>query len=173
MSVMPEKLINFRVYQDGNDLLGIADVSLPSLEAMSETIKGAGIAGEIDSPTIGHYKSIEVSLTWRSILRDSVELASPDGKHLDLRGSQQMYDPKAGKYKTMPVKCVLQCVPKKMELGKFDPATAVGNTNTFEAYYIKLTVDNKDVLEIDKYNYIAKFGDEDALGSVREDLGLA
>ena len=50
---VPEKLINFRVYQDGADLLGVADVSLPSLEAMTETVKGAGVAGEVDSPVLG------------------------------------------------------------------------------------------------------------------------
>ena len=52
---VPEKLINFRVYLDGNNLIGVADVELPSIEAMTETVKGAGIAGEIDSPTLGHF----------------------------------------------------------------------------------------------------------------------
>ena len=35
MANVPEKLINFKVYQDGNDLVGIADVQLPSLDAMT------------------------------------------------------------------------------------------------------------------------------------------
>jgi phage tail tube protein FII len=43
----------------------------------------------------------------------------------------------------------------------------------FEVQYLKLYVDGKEVAEIDKYNYIAKFGDDDALASVRADLGLA
>ncbi len=43
---VPEKLINFRVYEDGDDLVGVADVTLPTLDAMTETVKGAGIAGE-------------------------------------------------------------------------------------------------------------------------------
>ena len=41
---VPERLINFRVYNDGNDLLGVANVDLPSIEAMSDTVSGAGIA---------------------------------------------------------------------------------------------------------------------------------
>ena len=36
-NVVPEKLINFRAYNDGNDLLGVTDVQLPSLDAMTET----------------------------------------------------------------------------------------------------------------------------------------
>ncbi len=39
---VPERLINFRVYNDGNDLLGVANVDLPSIEAMSDTVSGAG-----------------------------------------------------------------------------------------------------------------------------------
>ena len=57
---VPEKLINFRVYENGNDLIGIADVTLPKVDYMTETVKGAGIAGEIDSPVKGHYSSMEV-----------------------------------------------------------------------------------------------------------------
>ena len=52
---VPEKLINFRVYEDGDDLVGVADVTLPTLDAMTETVKGAGIAGEVESPVMGHY----------------------------------------------------------------------------------------------------------------------
>ena len=38
---IPERLINFRVYNNGNDLLGVATVELPELEAMSDTVSGA------------------------------------------------------------------------------------------------------------------------------------
>ena len=37
-----ERLVNFRVYNEGNDLLGVATVDLPELSAMSDTVSGAG-----------------------------------------------------------------------------------------------------------------------------------
>ena len=43
-NTVPEKLINYKVYLDGSDMVGLADVELPNFEAMTETIKGAGIA---------------------------------------------------------------------------------------------------------------------------------
>ena len=52
---IPERLIGFRVYNDNNDLLGIATVTLPMIEAMTDTVSGAGIAGEVESPVLGHY----------------------------------------------------------------------------------------------------------------------
>ena len=53
-NVVPEKLINFRAYNDGNDLLGVTDVQLPSLDAMTETVKGAGTVSytHLTLPTI-------------------------------------------------------------------------------------------------------------------------
>ena len=43
---IPERLINFNIYKDGiRGVLGVADVELPSLEAMTDTLTGAGIAG--------------------------------------------------------------------------------------------------------------------------------
>ena len=86
-NVVPEKLINFRAYNDGNDLLGVTDVQLPSLDAMTETVKGAGIAGEVDSPVLGHFGSMETVLNWRTISKPGMNLASQKGVSLDLRGS--------------------------------------------------------------------------------------
>ena len=92
MANVPEKLINFKVYQDGNDLVGIADVQLPSLDAMTETVKGAGIAGEFDSPVLGHFGSMETVLNWRTLEKRNIMLAMQTGVNLDLRGAQQIYD---------------------------------------------------------------------------------
>ena len=59
---IPQKLINCRVYNNGTDLIGIADVDLPKLEPMTDTVKGAGVAGEIDDPVLGHYKAMVMSV---------------------------------------------------------------------------------------------------------------
>lgn len=170
---VPEKLINFRVYQNGSDLIGIADVTLPNLEAMTETVKGAGIAGEIDSPVLGHYSSMELELNWRTLEKPNVILASPKGVQLDLRAAQQVYDSSAGAYVVRPVKIVVSGVPKNTEPGKLDVGTTSDTKNTIEVNYIKITIDGEDVLEVDKFNYICNIGGTDYLAEVREALGLA
>lgn len=169
---VPEKLINFRVYEDGTDLVGVADVQLPSLESMTETVKGAGIAGEVESPVLGHYSSVEVVLNWRTLEKSNVLLARPSGVHLDLRGAQQVYDSGSGKFVVRPVKCVIQGVPKKTELGKLDVGTTSDTSNTIEAVYIKISIDGETLLELDKYNYICVIGDVDYMAEIREALGL-
>lgn len=170
---VPEKLINFRVYKDSTDFIGIADVTLPTLEAMTETVSGAGIAGEIDSPTLGHLGSMETVLNWRTLEKNNLALAAPEGVQLDMRGAQQVYDSSTGKYVVRPVKIALMGVPKSTEMGKLEPGTTTDTANTLETTYIKIDIDGESVLEYDKYNYIFSVGSNDYLSAVREALGLA
>lgn len=169
---VPEKLINFRVYEDGDDLVGVADVTLPTLDAMTETVKGAGIAGEVESPVMGHYSSMTLELNWRTLEKPNVLLSSPKGVHLDLRGAQQVWDSGEGAFIVRPVKVVVSGVPKSTELGKLDVGTTSDTKNTIEVNYLKVTIDGGNVLELDKYNYICNIGGTDYLSDVREALGL-
>ena len=59
---------------------------------MTETVKGAGIAGEFDSPVLGHFGSMETVLNWRTLEKRNIMLAMQTGVNLDLRGAQQIYD---------------------------------------------------------------------------------
>ncbi len=170
--MIPEKLINFRVYQDGDDLVGVSDVTLPKLEAITETVKGAGIAGEIDSPTMGHFGSMELELNWRSLDKSNIVLAKPTGVALDLRGAVQMNDNKSGTLSSLPVKIVVRGIAKNTDLGKLEMGATTDTKNTIEVTYIKIDVDGSTVLEIDKYNYICRIDGDDFLSNVRTALGL-
>lgn len=170
--MVPEKLINFRVYQDGDDLLGISDVTLPKLDSITETVKGAGVAGEIDDPTIGHFGSMELELNWRSLVKSNIVLAKPTGVHLDLRGACQGHDSAKNVLKMMPVKIVVEGTPKSTDLGKLDMGATTDTKNTIEVTYIKITVDGETVLEIDKFNYICVIGGVDYMADIRDALGL-
>lgn len=168
-----EKLVNFRVYNNSNDLLGVATVDLPELSAMTDTVSGAGIAGEVDSPVLGHFQSMSVTLHWRTIEAAAMGLAAQKAHHLEIRGSQQRYDAGSGLYSTVPVRLVVKGTPKTTSLGSFEPGSTTDTTTELEASYLKLVIGGKEVVEIDKYNYIARFGGSDALQSVRADLGLS
>lgn len=170
---IPERLIGFRVYNDSNDLLGIANVTLPTIESMTDTVSGAGIAGEVETPVLGHYGSMTTTLSWRTIEKGALTLAAPGAHQIEVRGSQQIYDAANGSLATKPVRLSMKVFAKSTNLGKFETGATTDTEQEFEVAYFKLYVDGKAVAEIDKYNYVAKFGDTDALASVRSDLGLA
>jgi len=169
---VPEKLINFRVYRDGEDLLGAADVELPSLESMTDTVSGAGVAGEVDTPILGHYGSMSLTLNWRTVTRNTTILAQPQAHQLDLRGAMQVYDASNGVYKTVPLKVVCKAVPKNTGLGSLQAGSSQENSSEFEVNYLKVSVDGEERIEIDKYNFKCVIEGTDYLEGVRENLGL-
>lgn len=172
MNPVPEKLVSYRVFLDGTDLMGIADVTLPDLEPLTETVKGAGIAGEVASPVLGHFGSMGITLNWRTIEKKAIVLAQPKAHPLDIRGSQQVYDSGSGQYKTMPIRVVARAIPKKTGLGKLSPGATTDTANEFEVSYLKVWVNGEKMIEIDKYNYICFIAGTDFLADIRADLGL-
>ena len=65
---IPTKINNYNVYNEGEKLLGVGDeLTLPDFEATSETVSGAGILGEIDDPTIGHFGNMQLEIPFRTL----------------------------------------------------------------------------------------------------------
>ncbi len=173
-NLVPDKLINAKIYLEGRtDLLGTADVELPSLDYMTESITGLGLAGEIETPTIGHFQSLPFSFSWNVINEKATGLLAPKAHHLDIRASIQKYDGGTGELINKPVKVLLRGLPKKVSLGKLEPGKQMENSTELECVYVKMWIDGEVVLEIDKFNFICNINGEDALASVRSDLGMA
>lgn len=166
-----DKLATFLVNKDGKEEVGIADVDLPDLEYMSDKMSGAGISGEVEMPTIGHYSSMTTKLSWRVITNSSIDLSSPRAHDLEFIGAQQEYDATAGEIKVKSVKINTRLIPKKMGLGKLEVSNKTGTSNEFETLYLKVTIDDKEVLEIDKFNRISKVGGVDYMQAIRTALG--
>lgn len=169
---IPEKLNNFTAYRNGSEFLGVADVDLPDLESMTETVNGAGIAGEIDSPNIGHFASMTTTINWRVLDRANFKLARQEVQALDFRGSIQAFDPTAGGYKQIPVKVTIRGLPKTTPLGSLAVGSTMDNSNELEVFYIKILYDNQTVVEIDKLNFICIIDGVDYLAEVRANLGM-
>ncbi len=91
-NLIPEKSINFAVYLEGRDLLGVAEGTIPALEALTSEVKGAGIAGTVESIVLGHFASTTLSLTWRTVTDDFMKLYAHRTFNLELRASLQRYD---------------------------------------------------------------------------------
>lgn len=168
---VPEKLVNARVYREGERLVGIADVELPEIEFVTETVSGLGVAGEVESPTLGHFKPMVLKLKWRTKTPAAAQLLAPKAHQLDIQASIQEWDQDKGTYATYPVKVVVKAIPKKGSLGKLEPGKPQDAEQEFEVTYIKVWVKGQEMIEADKYNFIYKVDGVDYLESVRRDLG--
>lgn len=172
VNVVRDKLINFEVFAGGDRKLGMADVTLPSIEYKTATLSGAGIGGEIEMPTPGQTSSMELELNWRTLNDDAAKLLAMKAQDLELRGANENYDAGTGEIISEAVKINVRGLPKKGDLGSFKPADHTDTKTTLELVYFKMTVDGKRTVEIDKLNYIHYVDGTDYMASVRKALGL-
>jgi hypothetical protein len=168
---IPEKIVNFNVYNEAEKLVGItAEVTLPNLENMTETISGAGIAGEFESPTPGHFGSIQIDIPFRVILDQSFKMMVPGGQIIYLRASQQSYDVAAGQINHRGLKITLKVLPKGVNLGTLGVGRPTETTNALEVVYMKIEENGTVLLELDKMNFIYIVNGVDVLAQVRQQI---
>lgn len=68
MSLLPELINNYNVYNRGSQWIGVTgDVELPSLESLTETMEGAGMLGEVDVSAVGHFASGQMTVPFVTV----------------------------------------------------------------------------------------------------------
>ncbi|WP_462355089.1 phage major tail tube protein, partial [Fusobacterium ulcerans] len=96
--IIPEKLINYNLFVDGSrSESAIVDVDLPDIQFMSENITGAGIAGEIESPTLGHTSPLNMTLNIRTLIDEDFKYLEPRAYSLEIKAGMQSYNQSEGK----------------------------------------------------------------------------
>ena len=96
--IIPELLNHYNVYNDANKLVGVSgDVELPDFEAITETIEGAGVLGEIEAAATGQFSSMTIKIPFSVLYEDMFTLVnSATGVNVTLRGSARFMDPTTG-----------------------------------------------------------------------------
>jgi hypothetical protein len=170
---IPDKLVNFRCYggAGGLEFLGLTDIELPNFEAMTETIAGAGIAGEYDSPVLGHFTSQMIKLKWRATTSPGLGLLTPIHHALDCRGSIQIQDPMLGVLVTKPLNVFVRGQVKNLTLGKLEPGKVMDSECEIECASIRIVLAGVPEIELDKFNMVFKVKGVDYLRATRIDLG--
>lgn len=168
---MDNATINYRVFEDGRELLGTASADLPNLNYIIQTITGAGIAGNIDYPVIGQLEAMELGLHFRTTTKAASKLAAPKRHTIELRSAQQTDDPVAGKLGVDSVKHTLVIIPKTLTGGSVAPAAPVDASGTYSVLYWKETINGEVMKEIDPANFKCVIDGVDYLETVRNALG--
>jgi len=167
----PESLIDFKVYEDKNDYLGIAQVGLPDIAYITQTITGAGIAGNVEAVLIGMMDVMTTTMQFRSCTDAAAKLAKPIAHQIDLRVAEQYWDSVGGQRVVQADKYVMKIIPKKTAAGNVTPASPADANGEYSTYYYAAYKDGKQLWEIDPHNYICVIDGVDYLAPVRKALG--
>lgn len=168
MNGIPSKINMFNVYKDGATLVGLSgDVTLPNFEALSETISGPGILGELDDPTIGHFGAQELEVPFRNITEDTFGLMNPgDDVNITLRGAIQVTS-NTGTVDYVGMRVVVRGKCKAFTPGTVKQGGAMGASVKLELSYILIELDGNPMVELDKLNTVYKINGVDILEKPR------
>lgn len=136
-------VINFAVYENGSDYLGMASVSMPTLTSKVITVNGAGIAGDIDLPVPGHKDAARVTFTFTDAPAAAAKLAAARRHLLDLRVAHEEYDAVKGAIVTKAYKHILEVIPVTENGGDVQPANAQGASVECSLLSLKTFIDGK------------------------------
>lgn len=171
MGKIDELVVNFLVYEDANEYLGMAEATLPDLEFMTETINGAGISGEVEEIIIGHISAMTTTLSFRTVCKAAIRLLEPRVHKLDLRVAQQQMNNRTSETELVNIKHIMRVKPKKTALGKVSAASTADVSGEYAVQYYAMYINGTKMTEVDPLNFICIINGHDYLEAVRKALG--
>lgn len=172
-AVIPELLNHYNIYNDkAKKLVGISgEVELGELEALTDTIEGAGVLGEIEDAVTGQFASIKIKIPFAVLYEDMFTLMdTTNPTQLTLRSSMQCMDPTTGATGYYPVKIVVRGKATNTSLGKVVKGKKGEPAIELELLYIKIQINNKTTLELDKLNFKFVLNGKDMLAKIRSQV---
>lgn len=169
-SILPEVLNHFNIYNDAaRKLIGVSgEIELPELEAITDTLEGSGVLGEIEDPVTGQFSSAKIKIPFAVLYEDYFSvLDTTNPPQLTLRASMQCMDPTTGATGYYPVKIVVRGKASTSNLGKVTKGKKMEAEVEMEILYIMIQINSKTVLELDKLNFKFVLNGKDMLAEIR------
>jgi hypothetical protein len=158
--------------QSGNLVLidDSSDLQLPSIEKLTDTIKGAGIMGEVDMPTFGQIGSMTFTVNNRADNPQYAILSRPGEIKFEVVWVTDVFDSNQVRVGLQQNKVFMTGVNKKYDMGKLEVNAGADGSSEFEIYHLRKVVDGKEVLLIDKFNYKYVINGVDYMAALRTAL---
>ena len=138
------------------------------MEAITDTLEGSGVLGEIEDPVTGQFSSMKMKIPFAVLYEDMFSIMNTTKPpQLTLRASMQCMDPSTGETGYYPVKIVVSGKASTSNMGKVVKGKKMEPEVELEILYIKIQINNKTVLELDKLNFKYVLNGVDMLAKIR------
>ena len=168
---LPNTLKNFNAFTDGTSFMGvIEEIKLPKLSRKMEDFRGGGMDGPVDID-VGQEK-LEIEQVCGGFVVDAYKaygITKAAGVLIRFAGAYQRDDTGV----TQAVEIIVRGRHKEIDPGDAKGGDKGKTTIKSSLTYYKLTVDNKEVLEIDLLSFLFKVNGVDMLEAQRKAIGLA
>ena len=124
--------------------------------------------GEIEDPVTGQFSSMKMKIPFAVLYEDMFSIMNTTKPpQLTLRASMQCMDPSTGETGYYPVKIVVRGKASTSNMGKVVKGKKMEPEVELEILYIKIQINNKTVLELDKLNFKYVLNGVDMLAKIR------
>lgn len=171
MPKQPEAYIDFEVYENAVNLIGIANITPPDITFLTQTITGAGIGGNLEAVLVGMVDTMNLQMSFRSVTDAAVKLMTPEKHQIDLRVAEQYWNTVAAAKEVQADKYVMVVVPKSTSPGQIAPASASSASGQYTVYRYEAYKDGKELWKIDPANQICRINGVDYMAPIRKALG--
>lgn len=167
---LPKKLKYLNLFNDGNSYLGlVSSLTLPKLTRKLQNYRGGGMSGSV-AVDFG-LDDDALTLEWSIGGLDELVLqqwGSTSDIPLRFAGSLQRDD--TGDVSAVEV--MMRGRHKEFDFGEYKQGEDTGTKVTTQCTYFKLTIDGKELIEIDTVNMVEVVNGVDRLAEHRTALGL-
>mgnify|MGYP002510799260 CR=1 FL=1 len=167
---LPDKVNNFNVYDGKTKLIGVsAEITLPSFEPLTDTLNVAGMAGEIESEVIGSFGSMKMEIPFENLYGDFFAFAASTNP-IVIRGAMEVFNTQTQVKDTEVIVITVKGRTLSINSGKFKKGGKGQPSITKELTYIKIVLNNKTQVELDKMNSIFILGGVDLFAKIRSQI---
>lgn len=171
MSKIGNKTVDYSIYVRDGKTTKIGDttsVQLPSIEYLTDTIKGAGILGEVEWPSLAQIGSMALSISIRVTNEDFIALAT--ATDIEIRWITDNFDTNNLQIGKTLNKAFCRCISKKIDEGKVESGASTDGSFEYEVIAYKRDLNGKEILNIDKFNGILNIGGKNITDDIKNFL---
>lgn len=165
------KTVNYSVYDrtDGGRkfLQDTKSVKRPDIEFQSDTIKGPGMLGEIEMPTMAQVSSMSHEINLRRETVETAGLMEPKIHEMEIDWITDALDDEGKKMVAVANKEIIRYLPKKFSAGNLEGGTSEDGTLSVEDLYYKRIQDGNVLYEIDKIHNVCLINGVDYAAPIR------
>lgn len=163
-NLIPCQTNNFRIYVNGNQFIGIAEVGLPPIVNQTDELRGGALAGPIMVPVIGHFEDFTLTMTFFAPFPGCSTFLAQTSQNISCHSVVQYVDQATVAFTKQPWNYLFVCQPKEFNPGRLiqggKPDMTISRSVT--AYQIfnldtRVFYSNKPSLicEVDGIDYLA------------------
>lgn len=168
--LIPDKLTGFNLYKETERMVGVeAEITLPNIQFLTAALKGAGIAGEFDSPVLGQTSSIAVDIAFTNLNPVQFELLTYNGMII-ARANLECTNMQTHMIENIPVVVYIKGRAKGTDLGKMVMAGTGNSKTTLECTFLKIDLGGETSLEIDKFNNVFNVYGKDVMAGAKKNI---